>query len=187
MSARQRRYSVGGYSTSSPIFYSIPWNPTDYSVSGLGPGSSSLVNDPLTCTGLDNNHLDNCNGRLDYSKSGFTYFNNSKCICGFLSEYRKQYNRRAATSARPYQKPWWNGREMTSKFDPRYPCYPMHIEHLSTYTKDYQGERGQAADLCYPEGEIERASKVVLKRWDHRHRGLDHAPIFASAFNLNCY
>ena len=88
MCSRQRRTSnpfyYGGYSTSSPIFYSIPWKPSEYSLTGLGPGSSAL-RDPLNGEGSNNNHTEDRSGKLGYSKAGFTYYNNNKCICGFLT------------------------------------------------------------------------------------------------------
>lgn len=80
-----------------------------------------------------------------------------------FTEYKKQFQHKGSGNggASGNKKPWWNGRELTSKFDPKYPCYPMHMEALSTYSKDFTGEGGRAADLCYPEGEIERAMRVL--------------------------
>ena len=74
---------------------------------------------------------------------------------------------------------------MTSKFDPRYPCHSVDYECVSTYAKDFRGARGVAADLCYPEGEIERASRIVLRRREAFDKSIERQPLFGSAFDLN--
>ncbi|CAG7816030.1 unnamed protein product, partial [Allacma fusca] len=100
------------------------------------------------------------------------------CTCGFLSEYRNQFNPHRLKAACPNEKPWWNGRELTSKFDPTHPSYPSYTtshsnstsEGLSTYTKDYRGMYGDPAPLCSPEGEIERAEKNLSKKKDKKQK-----------------
>ena len=88
---RRRHYSNPNTTTTSPLFYSIPWSPLDYSVTGLGPGQS--IRSPNFDNGNNGNytgpqtggHRCPCESRVDYSKSGFTFYKDTKCTCGFLS------------------------------------------------------------------------------------------------------